>query len=164
MEAREREVVVGNFPYDMAAKYELAVGVEIVANAFGEGARVEGWAAVLRDLRHGMALAAQVGKLVLMFDDIGVLDESAAKAAEAAFAALSEDERTITFEDVTRAYEEEAEEAEREAAFFEGLAEFIAAQEQSPGEDITLGEAVERRDAGAEEVRKIVEGGEEGDA
>jgi hypothetical protein len=157
LEDSERIVLVSAFPYDMTAKHELA-GAEIIAySVFGE----EGWEAILRDLRHGLALACQVGKLVLVFDSISALEDEQAEAAEAAFAALSEDERRITFEDVARAHEEEAERSNRMAAFFERLGEFTAAQQQTPDEDITIGEAIERHEQGSEKVRKIVEGEDE---
>jgi len=129
LEASELVVEVSNDPYELTAKYELPNGVEIVAYDFGlEGDRAESWRSVVRDLRHGLALADQVGEMVLVLD----VDEEDAKDAEAAFSSLTEEERKITFEGVGRAHEEEAERAERVAAFFERLAEFTEHRKITP--------------------------------
>src|SRR5215216_3228531 len=156
------EVLACSFPYDITAKVELTNGVEIVVGDDGlEGDRAETWKRVMRDLRHGLALAVRFGTMELVFDSDAALDEEDKRFAVAAFDALTEEERTITEEDVARAHEEEARRAMRTAAFFGRLGEFTEAQQQHPDENITIGEAAERHKKGREDVRKIVEGDED---
>jgi hypothetical protein len=85
-------------------------------------------------------------------------DDAAREEAQVAMASFPEAELRITWEDVIRFHEEEIEEAERLAAFFERQARFTQAQQRHEGEQITLREAVERQEQGTEEMRRIVEG------
>jgi hypothetical protein len=85
-------------------------------------------------------------------------DEEAARRAIASF---TPEELTITDADIPRAHDKEREKHERAIANAERMIELIEAQKAHEGENLTVGEAIERAQEGEKQMRKIVGDDEE---
>jgi hypothetical protein len=148
---RELVIILRDDISGTTARYELAYqGAEIVAEGF-EDEPEAAYRQAIEDLRHGLALAFCTGRMVPVCD--GVDDEEAAKRAIASFAP---EELTITDEDIRRAHDKEIEGHVRAATYAERMIELIESQKAHEHENLTTGEAIERFEEGAEQMRKIV--------
>jgi hypothetical protein len=118
MEEAKLEVILAD-GFQTEARYELAYGgAEIIARSY-EDDPTEAYREVIGNIRHGLALAYQVGHMDIVFDGVDT------DAAERAIASFGSTELAITFADVGRAHEKEVEVNTRAAAFAEGMIELI---------------------------------------
>ena len=117
------------------------------------------WRRLFKEMRHALALCFQPGVMVLGSDFWEMEEWDAAKAA---FDSLSEEERRIDFAFIGRALARESKALEKEAKFWMVLHEFHKAQQEHPDEDLSVRDAYERHQKGTEDLRRRVEGEEEG--
>jgi hypothetical protein len=149
MEEAKLEVILAD-GFQTEARYELTYGgAEFIARSY-EDDPAEAYREVIGKIRHGLALAYQVGHMDIVFD---VVDTDAAKRAIASFEPA---ELAITLADVARAHQKEIEGHTRAVEFAEGMIELIESQKAHEGENLTTGEAIERAIEGEKQMRKIV--------
>jgi hypothetical protein len=158
MEQHPLEVVLSEWPFQVSARYELGIGVDIIASGMVEDDYEAAFVEAIRDLRHGLALANTVGKMQLGCEQMA--DEAEA-GANRAIDSFTEEELSIKWVDVARAHKVEAERTTRFVEHLGRLMEFMEAQKREEDENITLREAEDRAREGTEQMRRMVEEGEE---
>jgi hypothetical protein len=171
MEDRELLVVVADIvgdPGTLYLKHKLSVMGEVnivveryVGHPDYDDEAIEDtqpeWRRAFEEMRHALALCYQPGVMTLAFD---LWERDEGELAQAAFDSLSDEERRIDFAFVGRALAREAKALESDAKFWTALAEFHQAQQDHPGEDLSLRDAYKRHEERTEELRQRVEGAE----
>jgi hypothetical protein len=147
---------------DMMGGYQVCVTDILPFDNVSVSARSEeGYADAITQVHKGLAYMGLWG--VLYFFVVGFDAEDRAEA-QAAIAALTDEEETVTPEDTERVRREIAEDDKRINRGLEKLIEFMQAQAGNDEEEhsITVEEALRRAKEGNEQIRRIVEGEESG--
>ena len=141
------------------------ISVELPEYAFGdeeEGAppygSVEMWKMLLTQMRAMLARCMVFGEIDPLWD--GPTEEGHKEFSQATDE-LGDDFFEITPAVALEALRARARADEASMRALEQLGEFMEAQQSHPDENITLSEAMKRREEGAAKVRKIVEGVDE---
>jgi hypothetical protein len=113
---------------------------------------------VLEGMRLALARCFLFGKM--RPGTSGMLDEQTDRALDKVLAEKDEEYFLITLRLTQTALQEQANRDEAFMGFLNHMGELMESQQASPDENITIGEALDRQEKGAEQVRKIVDGDE----